>query len=43
MPQETVYITELETAILKVFSDRGLLSDRDIAYELKELVKKLES
>ena len=41
MPQETVYITELEAAILKVFTDRGLLSDRDIAHELKALVEKL--
>lgn len=36
-----VYITELETRILGIFIEYGIIYDKDIVKELQTLIKKL--
>lgn len=43
MPKETVYLTDIEQAILRLFVERKILDDAIIANTLSVLTKKLES
>lgn len=42
MPDETVYITDVERDILQIFMQRGVLDNPTILATLRDLIEKLQ-